>query len=203
MLEEYNINQTTLKILGLYNNDYRRSLHLREIARETKVDVKAIQLQLKRLEKMDVLSSVFKGRNKEYCPNLSNSITKYYMILAETFSSINYLTRNFLIKKTVNEIRDKIEGAIILFGSFAKGEATEESDVDLFILTDRKLDRNALVEAGSLIGRVISVKSSNKKRFLEGLKSNDPLVREVVSNHILLKGIDDFCDIMWRYYARQ
>jgi hypothetical protein len=57
------------------------------------------------------------------------------------------------------------------------------------------------MEAGSLIGREISVKSSNKKRFLEGLKSNDPLVREAVSNHILLKGIDDFCDIMWRYYA--
>ncbi|MGQ9718233.1 MAG: nucleotidyltransferase domain-containing protein [Nitrososphaerales archaeon] len=202
-MEEYNINQTTLKILGLYNNDYRRSLHLREIARETKVDVKAIQLQLKRLEKMDVLSSVFKGRNKEYCPNMINPITKYYMILAETLLSINYLTRNFLIKKTVNEIGNKIEGAIILFGSFAKGEATKESDVDLFILTDKKLDRNALVEAGSLIGREISVKSSNKKQFLEGLKSNDPLVREVVSNHILLKGIDDFCDIMWRYYARQ
>ncbi|MHB8545492.1 MAG: hypothetical protein ACYDAJ_01835 [Nitrosotalea sp.] len=52
MLEEYNINQTTLKILGLYLDDYKKSLHLREISRETKIDVKAIQLQLKKLEKM-------------------------------------------------------------------------------------------------------------------------------------------------------
>jgi len=58
MLEEYNINQTTLKILGLYRSDYGRSMHLRKIARETKVDVKAVQLQLKRLERLNILSSV-------------------------------------------------------------------------------------------------------------------------------------------------
>jgi hypothetical protein len=44
MMKGYNINQTTLKILGLYRSDYRRSLHLRQIARETNVDVKAVQL---------------------------------------------------------------------------------------------------------------------------------------------------------------
>ena len=84
MMEEYNINQTTLKILGLYRSDYGRSLHLRQIARETKVDVKAIQLQLKRLERMNILSSLRKGRNKEYTVNLQNSIAKYYLMLAET-----------------------------------------------------------------------------------------------------------------------
>ena len=77
MMEEYNINQTTLKILGLFRNDYRRSLHLRQIARETRVDVKAVQLQLKRLERMNILSSLLKGRNKEYSVNLRNSIAKY------------------------------------------------------------------------------------------------------------------------------
>jgi hypothetical protein len=65
MMEEYNINQTTLKILGLYMSDYRRSLHLRQIAR--------VQLQLKRLKRMNILSSVRKGRNKEYSVNLQNS----------------------------------------------------------------------------------------------------------------------------------
>ncbi len=31
MLEKYNINQTTLKILDLYRDNYAKSLHLREI----------------------------------------------------------------------------------------------------------------------------------------------------------------------------
>lgn len=202
-MKEYNINQTTLRILRLYTSDYKRSLHLREIARAAKVDVKAIQLQLKKLEKINVLSSILKGRNKEYSLNLSNSITKYYMILAETFASVNYLGRNFLIKKLVSETGNQMDGTIVLFGSFAKGEETEESDIDIFVLTEKKLNRSAFIEAGNLIGREISVKSTNKKRFLKGLDDGDPLIREVASKHIVLRGIDDFCNIMWRYYARQ
>ncbi len=202
MMKEYNINKTTLKILGLYRNDYKRTLHLRQISREAEVDVKAIQLQLKKLEKMNILSGITKGRNKEFSLNLSNSTVKYYMILAETFASINYLEKKFIIKKIVSEIGNQIEGTIILFGSFAKGEETEESDVDLFVLTKKRLDENAFAETGNLVGREISLKCTNKKRFLKGLEDGDPLIREVVSDHIILKGIDDFCDIMWRYHAK-
>ena len=202
MLEKYNINQTTLKILGLYASDYKMSLHLREIARETKVDVKAVQLQLKKLEKINILSGTLKGRNKEYCLNLGNSITKYYMILAEAFASIIYLGKYFEIKKLVAEMGNRIGDVLILFGSFAKGEMTEESDVDLFVIAEKNIDMNAVREAGSLIDREISVKSANKKQFLKGLMDGDPLIMEVVSSHVLLKGLDNFCSIMWRYYTK-
>ena len=203
MMEEYNINQTTLKILGLYASDYRKSLHLREISRETNVDVKAVQLQLKRLEKINVLSSTVKGRNKEYYLNLGNVMTRYYLVLAETFVSLSYLGKNFLIKKVIGEIGNNVEGSVILFGSFAKGQATKKSDIDLFIISEREFDSGAIREAGNLVGREISVKSSNKEQFLKGLENGDPLIREVVSSHVILKGVDDFCDIMWRYHARQ
>lgn len=203
MMKEYNINQTTLKILGLYSNDYSKSLHLREIAREIRIDVKAVQLQLKKLEKINILSSVLKGRNKEYRLNLDNLITKYYMSMAETFASISYLGQNFLIKKVADEIGNQIEGIIMLFGSFAKSQATKESDVDIFVISEKKPNSNAMLEAGELVGRVISVKSSSKERFMRGLEDKDPLISEVVSSHVILKGVDGLCDIIWRYHARQ
>ncbi len=205
MMEEYNINQTTLKILGLYRSNYKRSLHLRQVARETNVDVKAIQLQLKRLESMNILSSVLKGRNKEYTVNFRNSITRYYLMLAETFASVTYLAKNFLIKKIETEIGNRIEGTIILFGSFAEGEQKKESDVDLFIIDGKSgaLSKNTAGEIGDMVGRKISAKLSTKRQFLNGLEEGDPLIREVVSNHIVLRGVDDFCNLMWLYYARQ
>jgi len=202
MMEKYNINQTTLKILGLYSNDYSKSLHLREIARETRVDVKAVQLQLKRLEHANILSSIMKGRNKEYRLNISNSIAKYYMIMAETFASISYLRRNFLVKKIIDEIGNKIDGTIILFGSFVKGHATKESDVDLFVITENKPNRLVAAEAGDLVGRTVSVKSTNRKQFMKGLEERDPLINEIISNHITLKGVDELCEVMWKYCAR-
>ena len=79
---------------------------------------------------------------------------------------------------------------------------TEESDVDLFVLTEKKLNENAFTETGSLVGREISLKCTSKKRFLKGLEDGDPLIREVASKHIVLKGIDDFCNVVWRYYAK-
>lgn len=201
MLEEYNINQTTLKILSNYLDDYKKSLHLREISREIKVDVKATQLQLKKLEKINVLCSAVKGRNKDYTLNLNNITTQYYLMMAETFVSIIYLKKNFLIKKIIREIGNKIHDPIILFGSFAKSTYTKDSDVDLLIISDKKIKTSITLEASNLVGREINLKSTNRDRFMNGLRSNDPLIKEVVSNHIILKGIDEFCDIMWSYHA--
>ncbi len=203
MMEEYNINQTTLKVLGLYTRNYRRSLHLRAIARETDVDVKTIQIQLRRLESINVVSSSVKGKNKEYSLNLGNQITKYYMILGETFASLVFVAKHFVIKKIQGEIADKIIGTVILFGSFAKGQTRKDSDVDLLVLSGKRIDRNMIGEAGSLVDRKISVKLMRREQFAEGLGRNNPLVREVVQNHVVLSGVDDLCDILWRFYARQ
>jgi predicted nucleotidyltransferase len=203
MMRKYNINQTTLKMLGLYRSNYNVSFHVRAVARETNIDVKAIQLQLRMLEKINVVSSAQKGRNKEYSLNLNNYLTKYYMILAETFASITYLSKNFEVKKLFSEIGDKIGDSVMLFGSFAKGEMTQKSDIDLLVIGDKKPDLDAVREAGRLIGREIGVKSTTEEKFLEGLMNGDPLIREVVANHVTLKGIDAICAVMWCYYARR
>jgi len=201
MLEEYNITQTTLKIIGLYTDNYKKSIHLREISRETDVDVKSIQIQLKKLERINVLSSILRGRNKEYALNLDNVITKYYLIMAESFTSIIYLKKHFLIKKILGEIGKKMDDPLILFGSFVKGGYTKESDIDLFVISEKKIDKGMVLKVSDLVNRDINIKSSNKVQFLNGLRRNDPLVNEVVSNHIILKGIDEFCEIMWRYHV--
>ncbi len=201
MLEEYNITQTTLKIIGLYTDNYKKSIHLREISRETDVDVKSIQLQLKKLERINVLSSILRGRNKEYTLNLENVITKYYLIMAESFTSIIYLKKHFLIKKILGEIGKKIDNPLILFGSFVKGGHTKESDIDLFVISEKKIDKGMVLKISDLVNRDINIKSLNKAQFLNGLQRKDPLVNEIVSNHIILKGIDEFCEIMWRYYV--
>jgi predicted nucleotidyltransferase len=201
VLEEYNITQTTLKIIGLYTENYKKSIHLREIAREINVDVKSVQLQLQRLEKINVLSSVLKGRNKEYALNLNNIITKYYLIMAESFTSIVYLKKHFLIKKIFNEIGNQTDGSLILFGSFAKGGYTKESDIDLFVISEKKIDKTMALKTSDRVDRDINIKSLNKIQFLNGLRNKDPLINEIASDHIILKGIDEFCEIIWKYHV--
>ena len=203
MMNKYNVNQTTLKILGLYRSNYAASFHLREVARNVQVDVKAVQLQLRMLETVNVVSSATYGRNKEYRLNLGNYLTKYYLVLAEAFASITFLGANFEVKKLVSEMGGFLGGCVILFGSFAKGEMTQESDLDLLVIGEGKPDTASFVEAGRLIGREVNVKSISEEKFSEGLMNADPLVCEVVAHHIILKDIDTLCNIMWLYHARR
>lgn len=206
MLDKYlTINQTTLRMLELYRNDYSKLLHVRQISREIDVDVKATQLQLKKLEKLNVLSSTFKGKNKEYSLNLGNTITPYFIILAEIFRTMTYLLKNFEIKKLVQEEND-MDGIVILFGSFARGEENKDSDVDLLqVVTNRRSKRSEGVSKRmeETIGRNISLKVTTKVEFMQGLRSGDPLIREVASNHIVLRGTEDFCKLMWKYYGKR
>ncbi len=201
MMEEYNINQTTLKILALYTGDYTKPLHLRAIAREAGVDVKAVQHQLKRLEGTNLLASQVQGRNKEYRLNLANPAGRYYMVIAEAYATILFLATHLPVKRIIGEIMDNVDGSIIIFGSQVKGGAGKESDIDLLALTGREVDRGPVEEAAGLANRKVSLKSMTKSQFVRGLEKNDPLVREVTADHILLKGIEDFCEILWRYYA--
>ena len=121
--------------------------------------------------------------------------------MAEGFTSIIYLKKHFLIKKILDEIGKKVDDPLILFGSFVKDGHTKESDIDIFVISEKKMDKRMVLETSVLVNRNINIKSSNKTQFFNGLKNKDPLVNEVVSNHIILKGIDQFCEIMWRYYV--
>jgi predicted nucleotidyltransferase len=196
------INQTSTKVLALFTTNYKTSCYLREIARETQVDVKAISIQLNRLEKTNILTSIQKGKNKEYRLNLNNYLTQYYLVLAECFLTIEYLYNNFEVKKLVSETADNLGKTALLFGSFAKGNMTQESDMDILIIGDSKPDLSVFKEIGNLLSREINIKYVSEKQFSNGLENNDPLIMEAVANHIVLKGIDSLCNMLWRHYAK-
>ena len=206
MMTSYNINRTTLRILALFLSDYGRSRHLREVAREAGVDVKAVQLQLGRLEDNNILTSTVRGRNKVYSLRLDNVLVRYYLTLAEVFVSVSFLGRNFAAKKVVEQLLDLLEGVVILFGSFAREEATEDSDVDLLFLGEKPrpvIPWGPVRETEARIGREINVKSATKDQFMNWLENGEPFVKEVLGSHIVLKGHDSFCGLVWRYYAKR
>ena len=55
-------------------------------------------------------------------------------MLAECFLTIEYLDNNFEVKKLVSETADNLGKTALLFGSFAKGNMTQESDMDILII---------------------------------------------------------------------
>ena len=90
---------------------------------------------------------------------------------------------------------------IILFGSYAKKTFQEDSDIDLFYqgqITDKEIE--TVKNIGKIYGKTINIKKSTLKKFESGLRGKDPLIIEIIKNHIILQNPEQFINSLWRYY---
>jgi len=194
------INETSLKITSLYRDNYLKELYVREIARLLELNHRTVLLNLNKLEKNNFLKSKTKGKNKYFHLNLENLATRDLISMTENYITIKFLSKVFLVKKLLSEIEREIkfDGILILFGSFAGGYATEESDID--ILAIGEIDKEKIRKIGRTYGKDVNIKTSNLKNFEIALRKRDILVREVIKEHIILKNTDKFVDMLWRYF---
>ncbi len=117
----------TLKTLTWLGRHYRDSFYVRELAQKLTISSGAASGQLRILAESDLITSERKGRTLLYRADISHPLVRE----AKVFSTISELTPFMAgLKEYVTRV--------ILFGSCATGEDTEESDIDLFIETSNK-----------------------------------------------------------------
>lgn len=193
------------RILTLYRSSYTTSLHIRAMAKQIETSHVALLPYLKHLEELKILNSEKAGRNKQYTLNKDNILTKYYLMTTEELVTINYLENTFLIKKLAEHLNKiDISNPILLFGSYPKSYATEESDIDLFCIG--KLTENQQIHIKkyeSTYGKEINLKTATTENFNTGLHTGDILIKEVVANHIIISNPDPFITILWRQYVER
>ena len=99
------------------------------------------------------------------------------------------------VREYVNHIHNDFPGrilAVILFGSKARGDAGEESDIDLFVLVDMEDHtlRSDLWRIASDVSLehnvVLSVRVFAQERWAETRRIRLPLFRSIEANGILL-----------------
>jgi predicted nucleotidyltransferase len=195
---------TSLKfeILNLFRSNYSIQLHVREMAKLTKKSHVTLLSHLQALEKDKILISKTIGRNKQYSLNLDNIITKNYLTISETIATTSFIEQIFLIKKITKEILNiNLLGTMIIFGSYAKKTFQEDSDIDLFFIgqiTEQEIQK--IRNIGKIYGKTINLKKSTFNNFESGLKKKDPLIIEIIKNHIIIQNPEQFVHFLWRYY---
>ena len=202
---EAKLSNNSLQILSLYRTDYAKNLHMRAMAKLLDTSHMTLLPYLKCLEELKMLQTKLVGRNKQYTLNKTNSITKYYLVTTEQLVTIEYLEKTFLIKKFAEHLDSiDISNPLILFGSYAKGYATEESDIDLFSigkLTENQ--QNHIKKFESIFGKKVNIKIATAGNFTAGLRTGDILIKEVVANHIVISNPDPFVTLLWRQYVER
>jgi len=91
------------------------------------------------------------------------------------------------VRRVLERYRDKID-SIILFGSVARGEAKEDSDIDILVVGDVSLEELVEVSFPILLeyGELISAKNMGKDRFDFSAKEGYSFVRNVLREGVVL-----------------
>ena len=73
---------------------------------------------------------------------------------------------NEFVRRAVEKYKDRID-EIILFGSVARGEAGEDSDIDILVIGNASLEELVDISFPILLeqGEIISAKNMNKDHF--------------------------------------
>ncbi len=123
-------NQNPLLLLSYLSKNQNKRLILSQIAEETGLSIGSVHKTLKEFELMSLIHLEKVGRSTLFRINKMNPLVKSFRVF-DNLVDINDL---------VSEIKD-ISKKIILFGSCAVGTDTNDSDIDIFILTDTDLKR--------------------------------------------------------------
>ena len=161
------------KVLSFLLNHPSRSYMEKEIVKATKVSKSAVNEALKELAKDKFVLQEKKGRMSFYSVDLNDPIIRRLKS-----------TENVSLLKPLIEQLKKISQKIILFGSLAEGTNVEESDIDLFILSNRSDSVQKVIQKSPLVERIQPV--IKKPSEFIGFDKKKPLFYQEIERGIIL-----------------
>jgi predicted nucleotidyltransferase len=140
------------KILKLFYNNHNHPLHLREIARKTEMNESSISRHLNHLVKTGLLKTIPEANLRKFYVS-SRQIPLVFPLFDEEKMEKLPLLRLNAIKYFLQKLEKKPIIAVI-FGSTAKGNFRDDSDLDLLLITNGKINdalAKSFVEAQTAI----------------------------------------------------
>lgn len=153
-----------------------RPQHLRALQRHAGLSMSSLHRELARLARRGLVERTEEGER-----------VLYRAVEAHPgWGALRQLIRSFADPaEVVEEALAGVEGieAAFVFGSFARGDAREDSDVDVFVVGDSaaqaRLGRE-VAEASVLLGRPVEVRAYSREKLERQLRSGNAVVRRIL-----------------------
>lgn len=187
MLQKLFSSKLRVDLLSLFFGRPDEEFYVREIEKILQEDVGNISRELKNLESIGLLVSRKKG-------NL-----KYYLLdrkfpLHDELRSIILKTRGVagVLQGSLSEM-EGVDFAFI-YGSFASGQETAKSDIDLMVIGNVALEHmiTHLKEPEEILGREINPSLYERREIRKRLRDKEPFISRVMREpKIMLIGDED------------
>jgi predicted nucleotidyltransferase len=174
-------NITQLKVLYLFIDNPFEKYYLREASRLLRMSPMTLKRSLDLLLKNKLILREKIKNQILYSANLDNPAFRHIKI-ARNLSW-------FVKKDIVGFIRNNIPGtsAVMLYGSYAKGEDSRVSDIDLIVIAPVKKDISG--ELSALIGKEVNLSIFSPAQWSKQAASNKAFYLDVITEGIILYGM--------------
>ena len=170
-------NKSTIKVVELIFNHPRKIFHLRMLGKDTGLSTTAINSAIEKLWLFKICKIETTALTKNVQANIESEEYRFYKKIFNLYRIERWGLLGLLKQEFQNP-----EG-IILFGSFSRGEDTEESDIDLLVLTKKEVNIDTKLK--------IYEKEFNRKIniiTLPSLEKSENSFKNTVANGIVLHG---------------
>ncbi|MBI4439598.1 nucleotidyltransferase domain-containing protein [Candidatus Woesearchaeota archaeon] len=141
--------KTLLKIIGLMRAELGKGLTILEISKRLKIGYRPAYNHINEMEKEGIIQVERVGSSKQCRLNASNQKARHLLESLDISRKEELYqlhpklkaTVESLISKLATQFMSKIQ-SIVLFGSYAKGTSTKQSDIDLLFIVSSLKDKS-------------------------------------------------------------
>lgn len=183
-----------LDVLVPFTDNIHRKVHGRGLIDELDLSQKTIQNKLNYLEKEGILKSKSSGRAKEFSLKRENLLTEKILTTVEMTKFYDFISSNFEVREIITDILKDVDSPLIIYGSFAKDDWNEESDLDVLVIGKSS---NSIEEIKERYSREIHTMFISEDEFKEGIVNEENYIKGILENHIICRGFEDITS--WRF----
>jgi len=199
---------TITKIISIFMPELVNVFNIREIANKSNISYDAAYRHVKELASKGIFKERQVGKAVVCNLNLSNIMTRKYLEKISLLKTDEFLKTDAVLKKVLTELVENLKKVapnellcVVLFGSYARLEQKNHSDIDILIISSTFDVRERLErECGGIgykYGKEIASLITTASEFVKMLKSKTRMVaHEVQQDGIILLGFENYFSLL-------
>lgn len=170
------------RVLQFFLSNPNTYIHIKGLAKKLKISPATSERYLKLYKTEDILKEEKIANTKQFYLNNDYTLVKK---LKQTWFLLKLQENNF-VQKFIT--RNPSVNTLALYGAYASGEFSEESDVDFLIISQGTANLKELLALEKKFGKKIEVTQMSVGKWRNLLNKNDAFVKSVSKNNVILYG---------------